>query len=528
MQALKDLGIQRKETENVYINRSMAVLIEQSVRHFGCKLTPQGSVVMYSGEHTGRSPKDKYVVLSNSSEKTIDWRNNIHKMDPEVFRGIRSEIIEQLSQSEHLYVQQRNVGAQEQYSLAVELFTPSASHALFFDHLMRNDDFDCHAKGLGRYRILHAPLLRIDAQKYKTRTSTVIAIDLDAREILICGTLYAGEIKKSVFSVMNYLLPEKGLLPMHAGANCGQEKGDVSVFFGLSGTGKTTLSTQEKRLIIGDDEHGLSDQGIFNFEGGCYAKMYKISAENEPIIYRAANRFGAFLENVVLDENNYPDYNDKSIAENTRSSYPLSFLPDIAPGAKGQVPNHILFLSADAFGVLPPVSRLTPTQAMYYFLSGYTAKLAGTEVGVTEPTATFSTCFGAPFMMRMPNDYARLLGEYMKKYQIKVWLINTGWTGGAYGVGERFPLPVTRKLISAIQNGELNEAQYDREDVFGLEIPKAVTGVEPRLLNPRNSWSDSDAYYQTAKKLAGMFVSNFERFTGVDPQIKQGGPLEFQ
>jgi phosphoenolpyruvate carboxykinase (ATP) len=520
---LKDLGFLH-DHKQVLTNAAKAVLIENSVRYHDCKLTPEGSVVMYSGKHTGRSPKDKYVVHSPKTDKTIDWSNNVHKMTAENFTAIKKDIIHHVNKSNHLYVQLRNVGAVEASSLAVELYTPSASHALFFDHLMRADNFNSEKKGYGTYRIFHAPTLLVDMKKYGTRSETVIAINIDAKEIIIAGTLYAGEIKKAVFSVMNYILPEHSLLPMHSGANRGSQ-GDVSVFFGLSGTGKTTLSTQEGRLIIGDDEHGLSHEGVFNFEGGCYAKMYKISAESEPLIYKAANRFGAFLENVVLDKDNKPQYDDKSIAENTRSSYPLNYLDNIAADSKGKIPNHIFFLSADAFGVLPPMSKLTRSQAMYYFLSGYTAKLAGTEVGVQEPSATFSTCFGAPFMMRPALEYADLLGKFIDKYKINVWLINTGWSGGVYGVGKRFSLSVTRRLIDAIQKGEMDNAEFAAEEIFGLNIPKNVKDVKAELLVPRNSWSDSDAYKQTAIKLAKMFHENFKKFPNTSAEIQKGGPI---
>jgi phosphoenolpyruvate carboxykinase (ATP) len=323
---------------------------------------------------------------------------------------------------------------------------------------------------------------------------------------------------------MNYILPEKGFLPMHAGANkaaCG----NVSVFFGLSGTGKTTLSTQEGRTLIGDDEHGLSDAGIFNFEGGCYAKTYKLSHETEPEIFDACQRFGALLENVVLNEKNEPDFFDKSIAENTRASYPLNFIENMDPKSVGEVPKNMFFLTADAFGVLPPVSFLNRSQALYYFLSGYTAKLAGTEMGVVEPSATFSTCFGAPFMMRKATEYANLLGTYIDRHQIKVWLINTGWTGGAYGVGERFPLKVTRRIIDSIQNGELDGTKYIKEDIFGLRIPESIEGVEAKFLNPKSTWSDSDAFLSTAQKLSTMFKENFKKFNIDDASIQEGGPL---
>jgi phosphoenolpyruvate carboxykinase (ATP) len=388
---------------------------------------------------------------------------------------------------------------------------------------MRSDGFD-PSKSFGTYRIFHAPDFNANAQKLELRSETAIAMDLEAKEILICGTLYAGEIKKSLFSVLNYILPDKNILPMHAGSNVDPKTNDVSVFFGLSGTGKTTLSTQESRLLIGDDEHGLSDQGIFNFEGGCYAKTYKLSKESEPEIFKAANTYGALLENVVLAKNNAPDFDDMSLAENGRCAYPLNFIEGIEPSSKGGIPSNMFFLTADAFGVLPPVSLLSNEQAKYYFLSGYTAKLAGTEMGVTEPQATFSTCFGAPFMMRPAGEYAELLGNYIKKYNIKVWLINTGWSGGVYGVGSRFPLKTTRRIIDAIQHKELDNASFETEAFFGLKVPTSISGVDAKLLSPIQNWSDSDAFKDVAKKLATMFKENFKRFSEKNLNLIQAGP----
>jgi phosphoenolpyruvate carboxykinase (ATP) len=522
MSNYRDLGFNHS-AENIFKNQSVGFLIESAVRYHGGRLTPEGALVVYSGKHTGRSAKDKYVVETPTTQDTIDWENNLNKLSPEYFQSMKKDIINYINTKDRLYHSIKNVGANEPESLQVELFTYSPSHSLFFGQMMREDNFDSVNKGFGQYKIYHAPHLEFDAKKYGLVSSTAIAIDLDTKEIIVAGTQYAGEIKKSVFSVMNYILPDKKMLPMHAGANkaaCG----NVSVFFGLSGTGKTTLSTQDARTLIGDDEHGLSDQGIFNFEGGCYAKTYKLSHETEPEIFAACQRFGALLENVVLDNENKPDFFDKSIAENTRASYPLEFIENMDPKSVGGVPQDMFFLTADAFGVLPPVSKLDRHQAMYYFLSGYTAKLAGTEIGVKEPTATFSTCFGAPFMMRKPTVYAEMLGHYIDKYNIKVWLINTGWTGGAYGVGERFPLKVTRRIIDAIQANELKDTTYEKEEIFNLKVPKELPGVDKNLLWPKSTWSDSDGYLTTAKKLAKMFHENFERFGNVAQEIKNGGP----
>ncbi len=504
----------------IFSNSNTEVLIDHAIRKQGAKKTPEGAIVVYTGKHTGRAAKDKYVVLSDLTENSIDWENNIHKMSPETFAGIKKDVLNHINESEHLYWSTKNVGAHKDYALKAELFSTHPSHTLFFNYLMRDDGFKDH--NLGSYTIYHAPTLKIDTNKYDVRSETVITMDMDNHEILIAGTLYAGEIKKSLFSVMNYLLPEKNIFPMHAGSNVDRE-GNVSVFFGLSGTGKTTLSTQEGRLLIGDDEHALCADGTFNFEGGCYAKTYKLSKEGEPGIYKASKTRGAILENVVLNDKAEPDYYDKSIAENGRVAYPLTYIDGVKEDSLGGLPNHMFLLTADAFGVLPPVSRLTKEQAMYYFLSGYTAKLAGTEVGVTEPQATFSCCFGAPFMMRKASEYSDLLGKYIDDHGIKVWLVNTGWTGGAYGEGQRFPLPITRRIIDSIQNGELDMAEYEKEEYFGLEIPKSIHGVDSNILNAKKTWKDQAAYDVQAKKLASMFVKNFNKFD-VDSAVVAGGP----
>jgi phosphoenolpyruvate carboxykinase (ATP) len=518
---IASLGLKHRP-ESTYFQSPLGFLVEQSILHGQGKLIPGGALRVLSGKFTGRAAEDKYIVESPKTKTSIDWDNNIRKLTPAQFQDLKKEVIDSINQGPRLFAKKANVSAESKYALQVELYTNSAHHALFFDHLMRHDDFTKFP--LGVFRIYHAPAMLANKSKYGLRSETVIATDFDTNEVLVIGTAYAGEIKKSVFSAMNFILPEMGILPMHAGANAAPN-GDVSVFFGLSGTGKTTLSTQEGRALIGDDEHGLSAEGIFNFEGGCYAKMIRLSKENEPDIYEASTKFGAILENVVLKEQNNPDFDDDSIGENTRSSYPLSFVKHIVPNSKGKIPNTMFFLSADAFGVLPPASKLTTSQVMYYFLSGYTAKLAGTEVGVKEPKAAFSTCFGAPFMVRHPSDYANLLGEYVEKYHINVWLINTGWSGGKFGEGKRFPLKITRRIIDAVQNGELKNAKFQTDEVFGLQVPTEVPGVEGKLLNPKATWRDSDAYMQTAKQLAKMFHQNFEKFSQMSAKIKDGAPL---
>lgn len=510
------------DASKTLLNAPNAKLIEDAVKDFDAQLTHAGALVVKTGKHTGRAAKDKYVVLDAKTKESIDWESDIHKLEANKFTELRDELINHLDSANKVYLSTANVGSIEDLSISAMLASTHPSHSIFFSHMMRQDGFDMD-KGFGTYKIYHAPNYKFDAKKHGLRSETAIAMNLSTNEILIGGTLYAGEIKKSLFSVLNYILPEQKILPMHAGSNISSD-GDVSVFFGLSGTGKTTLSTQEGRKLIGDDEHGLSDSGIFNFEGGCYAKTYKLSKKGEPGIFAASNKFATLLENVVLDEKNIPDFNDKSLAENTRSAYPLSYIEGVEESSKGGIPSNMFFLTADAFGVLPPVSRLNADQAKYYFLSGYTAKLAGTEIGVTEPQATFSTCFGAPFMMRFAQEYADLLGHYIAKYDMKVWLINTGWTGGAYGVGERFPLKVTRRIIDAIQTKELNTAQFEKEEMFGLEVPKEIKDVDAKLLNPRLTWSDSDAFKATAQKLSQMFDQNFSNFKNIDQSIINAGP----
>lgn len=503
-------------------NGSTGLLVEHAIKYNNAKLSPEGSLLVYTGKYTGRAAEDKYIVFDKLTESTIDWSNNVRQLSNSTFDTLKGLIKEYWSQFPRMYYSHRNAGAVSENALSVELLTPSANHCLFFQHLLRHDEFT--TCGMGDVKIYHAPTMQLDFNKYQLRSSAVIATNISTREVIIIGTSYAGEIKKSVFSILNYLLPEKKILPMHAGANQ-TPTGDVSVFFGLSGTGKTTLSTQEGRELIGDDEHGLNDKNIFNFEGGCYAKMYKITAESEPGIFAASNRFGAILENVVIDQFNRPDYFDKSLAENTRSSYPLEYIDAVSKSGVGIVPKQMFFLSADAFGVLPPVSKLSPEQAMYYFLSGYTARLAGTEVGLQEPKATFSACFGAPFMIRQAWEYADLLGAYLKAHPISVWLINTGWTGGKAGVGQRFPLNITRRIIDAIQSGELEKTNFNKERIFGLQVPEKINGVDSKYLLPQSSWSDSDAYLAQAQELAKMFHKNFEKFGVKAEGIKVGGPL---
>ena len=506
MELVDQLGL--NPTNEVFVNLESSKLVEKSVEMNIGLITKKGALVVETGEHTGRAAKDKYVVSSDKSEATIDWDNDVNRMKRADFDAIKKDILSHYD-GKDLFVQVNSVGADDNYNMNAVLVTPSPSHALFMNHMFRDRR---EKSALNPYTIYHAPFLKIDSDARSTKSGTVIAICFETQEVLIAGTRYAGEIKKSIFSIMNYILPEHGLLPMHAGANIGPSK-DVSVFFGLSGTGKTTLSTDTGRELIGDDEHGLSDAGTFNFEGGCYAKTFKLSETAEPEIYGATQKPNSLLENVAYNpETDEFDFNDKTLTENGRVSYPLEAIPNIVESSRGPVPNNIFFLCADAFGVLPPVSKLNLEQAKYYFLSGYTAKLAGTEVGVKEPQATFSTCFGAPFMMRPAKEYAELLAEYVKKHNINVWLVNTGWTGGAYGEGERFPIRVTRSIIRLAQSGRLSECEFKPEPVFGLEIPTNVEGVEEDLLNPRLTWDDKDAYDKAANNLKVMFEDNFKKY----------------
>jgi len=410
----------------------------------------------------------------------------------------------------------------------VRVVTEYAWHSLFIRNLLIRPSREALATFEPRMTIIDLPSFRADPARHGCRSETVIAIDLTRMIVLIGGTSYAGEMKKSVFTVLNYLLPARGVMPMHCSANAGAQ-GDVALFFGLSGTGKTTLSADASRTLIGDDEHGWGPHGIFNFEGGCYAKTIKLSREAEPEIYAATERFGTVLENVVLDENRVPDFHDGSRTENTRCAYPLHFIPNASKTGRAGQPKNIIMLTADAFGVMPPIAKLTPAQAMYHFLSGYTAKVAGTEKGVVEPEATFSTCFGAPFMPRHPSVYGNLLRDLIARHNVDCWLVNTGWTGGAYGVGHRMPIRVTRGLLAAALDGSLREAQFRTDPNFGFAVPVNVPGIDAAILDPRATWADRAAYDAQASRLVGMFVENFAKFEAhveadvlnASPQLRQ-------
>jgi len=512
-----------KANAKVYYNVPNNLLIEKSVQKGHGHLTKDGALRVVTGKNTGRSAQDKYVVKSPTTEKSIWWENALRPMTAENFEKLKQKAISYLNEADReVFITERSVGAEEKHNIGTRVISTHPHHILFSNHMFRapmgpmNDN---------AFTILHVPEMNIDPSDFNVRAETVITTCFDTKVTIIVGSLYAGEIKKSMFSIMNYILPEKKVLPMHSGASH-LPNNEVSVFFGLSGTGKTTLSCDEGTLLIGDDEHGLSDEGVFNFEGGCYAKTYKLSKETEPGIYKASTRFGSLLENVVMDEKTGAvDFFDKSIAENGRSSYPLSFIEELEKTSKGNVPSHIFFLSADAFGVLPPVAKLTKEQAMFYFVLGYTAKLAGTEIGVKEPSAAFSPCFGAPFMIRHPSVYAELLGHYLDKYKTNVWLINTGWTGGAYGTGERFPLATTRTIIRAIQSNEMNNVDTTQEQTFGFHIPTHVSDIPQSVLHPEQSWPNKADYEKKSKELAVSFHNQMQKFGDFYQTNINGAPL---
>lgn len=469
-----------------------------------------GQLIVDTRPHTGRSPKDKFFVREPSSETYIDWGETNRPCDPAVFDALWDRVGAYLSERD-VYALDCYVGADETYRLPIRVVTELAWHNLFARDLFivpetTPEDFE------PEFTVVDAALFQAEPQRDRTNSATFILVNFEKRVILIGGTKYAGEIKKSVFTVMNYLLPLRKTLPMHCSANVG-EGGDVTIFFGLSGTGKTTLSADSTRPLVGDDEHGWSSNGVFNFEGGCYAKVIRLSPKAEPEIWSASHRFGTVLENVVFDERTRElDVDSEAKTENTRAAYPINFIPNIVVGSKAGHPRTIIMLTADAFGVLPPISRMTKEQAMYHFLSGYTAKVAGTERGVTEPTATFSTCFGAPFMVQHPTVYSKLLGDKIDHHEVRCWLINTGWTGGPYGVGKRMSIGYTRAMVTAAIDGSLSGVRFETEPYFGLSVPTSVPGVPDNVLNPRGAWDDKTAYDRQAERLATLFFENFRRF----------------
>jgi phosphoenolpyruvate carboxykinase (ATP) len=507
----------------IHWNASEATLYEAAVARGEARTVASGALVAGTGAHTGRSPKDKFVVRDAATENEVWWDNNA-AMTRDAFDALMADMLAH-AEGKELFVQDLFGGADPKYRLNVRVYVEKAWHALFIRHLLRRPDRLELADFVPEMTILDLPSFKADPKKYGVRSETVIACDFTRKIVLIAGTAYAGEMKKSVFTFLNYLLPARGVMPMHCAANVGS-RGDAAVFFGLSGTGKTTLSADKNRALIGDDEHGWGDDGIFNFEGGCYAKMIKLSREAEPEIYEAVSRFPAVLENVTIDPiTRLPDFDDGARTENTRGAYPLEFIPNASESGRAGHPKNIVMLTADAFGVMPPIAKLTPAQAMYHFLSGYTAKVAGTERGVTEPSATFSTCFGAPFMPRHPSAYGEMLKRLMAEHGVDCWLVNTGWTGGSYGTGRRMPIQVTRTLLNAALDGSLKGAQFRTDPYFGFAVPTSVAGVPPHILNPFKTWQDKAGFDATARRLVGMFRNNFAKFEAhVDVDVKAAAP----
>ncbi|KGP89786.1 phosphoenolpyruvate carboxykinase [Pontibacillus chungwhensis BH030062] len=508
---------------NVLTNLCVGELVEKVLQRNEGTLTATGAIRAETGRYTGRSPQDKFIVKDEVSKDTVDWGTVNQPISEEIFENLYHKVVDFLKEKEEVFVFNGFAGADERYRLPIQVINEFAWHNLFAHQLFIRPTEDEFADHVSEFTVISAPSFKADPAQDGTRSEAFIMVSFKHRVILIGGTEYAGEIKKSIFSVMNYLLPESDVLPMHCSANVGKE-GDVALFFGLSGTGKTTLSADPERRLIGDDEHGWSNRGVFNIEGGCYAKCINLSEENEPQIYKAI-RFGSVLENVILHPGTRePDYEDTTLTENTRAAYPIKNIHNIVEPSIAGHPNTIIFLTADAFGVLPPISKLTKEQAMYHFLSGYTSKLAGTERGVTSPEATFSTCFGSPFLPRHASTYAEMLGEKIDQFNSNVFLVNTGWTGGAYGEGHRMKLAHTRAMIHAALEGELNSTETVVDPIFGLEIPAHCPGVPDDVLIPKRTWKDEAQYEEKAHELATKFHENFKKFDGVSEEIRNSGP----
>ena len=510
---------------SLHWNLATGPLVELAVQRGEGMLSEHGALVVKTGKHTGRSANDKFIVRDAETDGAIWWDKN-KSITPEQFAAVKADFQAALAEKADLFVQDLFGGSQPEHRARVRVITEHAWHSLFIRTLLVRPSADELEDFAPEYTIIDLPSFRADPARHGCRSETIVAVDFTNKTVLIGGTAYAGEMKKSVFSILNYLLPERGVMPMHCSANIGPD-GDTAIFFGLSGTGKTTLSADASRTLIGDDEHGWSDTAVFNFEGGCYAKVIRLSAEAEPEIYATTRRFGTVLENVVMDpDTRVIDLDDNSLAENSRGSYPIEFIPNASAENMGPVPRNIIMLTADAFGILPPISKLTPDQAMYHFLSGYTARVAGTEIGVTEPDATFSTCFGAPFMPRHPSVYGNLLKSRIAKGGVDVWLVNTGWTGGsATAGGSRMPIKVTRALLNAALDGSLKSAEFRTDSNFGFAVPVAVPGVDSVILNPRETWADKADYDAQARKLVGMFIANFAAFEAhVDQGVREAAP----
>ncbi len=510
--------------EAVHWNLSPVQLYERALERGEGRLAHMGAFATVTSPHTGRSPGDRFIVGEPTTQDTVDWNSVGAPLSEEHFYALREEVIAFLNGQE-LFVRDARGGTDPNHSLHVRVVNHNAWHNLFAYNMFLRPTPEELAAFQPEFTVLHAPGFLADPEKHGTATGTFIVLNFKERQVLIGGSNYAGEMKKSIFTVLNFMLPDQGVLPMHCSANIGAD-GDTALFFGLSGTGKTTLSADPERRLIGDDEHGWGPGGVFNFEGGCYAKAIKLSLETEPEIYRATQMFGTILENVILREGTAEvDFDDASITQNTRASYPIHYIPNAVLTGRGPNPESVVFLTADAFGVLPPISRLTPEQAMYHFLSGYTAKVAGTERGVTDPEATFSACFGAPFLIRPPGVYAKMLGERLREHGSNVWLVNTGWSGGGYGVGSRMKLSYTRAMVRAALDGALDDVETTADPVFGLHVPVEVPHVPPKVLNPRGTWAEGADYDAAAEKLATMFRENFGQFEAqVDDEVKSAGP----
>ena len=520
---IEKLGITAPKA--VYRNLCPADLTERAIISGEGKLTDTGALSVLTGKYTGRSPKDKFIVDSEGVHDKIAWGSVNMPIKREVFEAIKKEMVEYLNGRE-VYLFDGFAGADPKCQRKFRIVNEMPSQNLFIHQLLiRPTKEELENFGEADFTIIVAPGYKCDPAKFGINSEAAIIIDYEAKQAIIAGSQYSGEIKKSVFSIMNYLMPvEENVLPMHCSANMDPETHETAVFFGLSGTGKTTLSADPNRKLIGDDEHGWSDHGIFNFEGGCYAKCIDLEEEKEPEIYHAI-KFGSLVENVVIDEDRHPDYHDGSVTENTRVGYPIDYIDNAQIPGEGGIPKVVIFLTADAFGVLPPISKLSQDAAMYHFVTGFTSKLAGTERGITEPQPTFSTLFGEPFMPLDASVYANMLGERIEKYGTKVYLVNTGWTGGPYGVGSRMKLSYTRAMVTAALNGELEKAEYKHDDVFNVEIPQSCPNVPAEILNPRNTWTDKDAYDAQAKKLAGMFAENFaKKYPNMPKNIAEAGP----
>ncbi len=518
-QRLEDQGI--VGLGNVYYNYIEPALVEAAVQRGEGKLGIGGAFLCETGQFTGRSPKDKHVVRSPLTENTIWWENNA-AMAPDAFDRLYDDLLAHMKGRDY-FVQDLFGGADPVHRLDVRMVTELAWHGLFIRHLLRRPERSELDSFTPDWTVINCPSFKADPARHGCRSDTVIAMNFDRKLILIANTAYAGENKKSVFTLLNYLLPEKNVMPMHCSANHAiGNPAETAVFFGLSGTGKTTLSADPSRTLIGDDEHGWSDRGTFNFEGGCYAKTINLSAEAEPEIYATTHKFATVVENMVYDPDTLElDFDDDSLTQNMRCAYPLNYISNASATGLGGHPKHVIMLTCDAYGVLPPIARLSPAQAMYHFLSGFTSKTPGTERGVLEPTPTFSTCFGAPFMPRRPEVYGKLLQEKIAKFGASCWLVNTGWTGGAFGTGKRMPIRATRALLTAALNGTLAGAEFRRDPNFGFDVPVSVAGVDDALLDPRQTWADGAAYDAQAHKLVGMFAANFGQYVPfIDADVK--------